>query len=100
MESQGILDPVDKQDLYALHYVFLPCISLLVLSKKDGITMAFEQNTFTILDWLHWIFLNRCQRITVLLKMVLLLTKAHLKVYPFHEVQLNYVKSSFSGYKT
>jgi hypothetical protein len=47
MESQGILDPVSERDLFALHYVFLPRInqSVSVLSMKDGITMAFEQNT-------------------------------------------------------
>lgn len=36
MESQGILDPVNERDLYALHYVFLPRINRSLHAFQEG----------------------------------------------------------------
>ena len=36
MENQGILDPINERDLYALHYVFLPRINLSLSKFQEG----------------------------------------------------------------
>ena len=36
MESEGILDPIDERDLFALHYVFLPRIQRSLAGFRDG----------------------------------------------------------------
>jgi hypothetical protein len=36
MESEGILDPVNERDLYALHYVFLPRINKSLSDFREG----------------------------------------------------------------
>ena len=36
MDNQGILDPVSERNLYALNYVFLPCINLSLSKFQEG----------------------------------------------------------------
>ena len=36
MEDQGILDPVNERDLYALQYVFLPRVNQSLSNFKEG----------------------------------------------------------------
>ena len=36
LENQGLLDPVNERDLYALHYTFLPRINRALLKFQEG----------------------------------------------------------------
>jgi len=54
MEDEGLLDPVDEVDLFALHFVFLPRINQQLLSFKEAYCrhkLRTEQNHTPLQLW-------------------------------------------------